>query len=79
MVRLRLSLTGIAMAEMVVEMAQNPRKHGWKDSGLMITEAEWWVYVYTMNEAMIIISTERLKRYINFTKIKITFICGRHK
>ena len=50
---------------MVVEVAQNPRKHGWKDSGLAITEAEWWVYVYTMNEAMIVISTERLKRYIN--------------
>jgi hypothetical protein len=49
---------------MVVEVAQNPRKHGWKDSGLAITEAEWWVYVYTMNEAMIVISTERLKRYI---------------
>ena len=30
---------------MVVEIAQNPRKHGWKDSGLMVTEAQWWVYV----------------------------------
>ena len=50
--------------KMVVEIAQNPRQHGWKASGLMITEAEWWVYVYTMNQAMIVISTERLKRYI---------------
>jgi hypothetical protein len=49
---------------MVVEVAQNPRKHGWKDSGITITEAEWWVYVYTMNEAMIVISTDRLRRYI---------------
>jgi hypothetical protein len=49
---------------MVVEIAQNPRKHGWKDSGLMVTEAQWWVYVYTLNEAMIVISTDRLKRYI---------------
>ncbi len=49
---------------MVVEVAQHPRTHGWKDSGLAVTEAEWWVYVYTMNEAMIVISTERLKRYI---------------
>ena len=50
--------------KMVVEVAQNPRKHGWKPSGLMVTEAEWWVYVYTMNQAMIVISTDRLKRYI---------------
>ena len=50
--------------KMVVEIAQNPRQHGWKDSGLMITEAEWWVYVYTMNEAMIVVSTARLKRYV---------------
>ena len=50
--------------KMVVEIAQNPRKHGWKPSGLMVTEAEWWVYVYTMNQAMIVISTDRLKRYI---------------
>ena len=50
--------------KMVVEIAQNPRQHGWKASGLTITEAEWWVYVYTMNQAMIVISTERLKRYI---------------
>ena len=50
--------------KMVVEVAQNPREHGWKPSGLMVTEAEWWVYVYTMNQAMIVISTDRLKRYI---------------
>lgn len=50
--------------KMVVEIAQNPRKHGWKPSGIMVTEAEWWVYVYTMNQAMIVVSTERLKRYI---------------
>ncbi len=51
--------------KMVVEIAQNPRKHGWKPSGILVTEAKWWVYVYTMNEAMIIISTDRLKRYID--------------
>ena len=51
--------------KMVVEVAQNPRQHGWKDSGLMVTEAQWWVYVYTLNQAMIVISTDRLKRYIN--------------
>lgn len=51
--------------KMVVEIAQNPRKHGWKDSGLMITEAQWWVYVYTLNEAMVVISTNRLKRYVS--------------
>ncbi len=50
--------------KMVVEIAQHPRKPGWKTSGIMIPEAEWWVYVYTMNQAMVVISTERLKRYI---------------
>ena len=50
--------------KMVVEIAQNPRQHGWKPSGVMVTEAQWWVYVYTIHQAMVVISTERLKRYI---------------
>jgi hypothetical protein len=48
---------------MVVEMEQNPRKKGWKPSGLAITEAKYWVYMFS-NDAFIIIEVDRLKRYL---------------
>ena len=49
---------------MVVEVEQNPRGRGWKPSGLMVTEAKWWVYQYNLDGAFTIVSVERLKRYI---------------
>lgn len=59
---------------MAVEVEQNPRRatdeNGnqlWKKSGLMVTKAHWWVYVYTMNGdhgAFVVISTKRLKKYL---------------
>lgn len=49
---------------MVVEIAQNPRFSGWKPSGLMITEAKWWVYVYAMDQAIVTVDIERLKRFV---------------
>lgn len=50
---------------MVVEMEQNPRRAGiWIASGLAVTKAEWWVYVFTLDGAFIIVSVSRLKRYI---------------
>jgi hypothetical protein len=49
---------------MVVEMEQNPRKTGWKASGLQVTEAKWWVYIYCLDGALLAVSVERLKRYV---------------
>jgi len=49
----------------VVEMSQNPRKTGWKPSGLAVTKAEWWCYVYTLDGAMSVVSVARLKRCVN--------------
>lgn len=53
---------------MVVEVEQNPRGRGWKPSGLMVTEAKWWVYQYNLDGAFTIVSVERLKRYIDTHK-----------
>lgn len=56
---------------MVVEVEQNPRRKKnddgtayWKPSGLMVTKAEWWVYVYTLDGAFVMVSVPRLKRYL---------------
>jgi hypothetical protein len=49
---------------MVVEMAHNPRRAGWKPSGLAVTEARWWVYVYSLDGAFAVISVARLRRYV---------------
>lgn len=48
---------------MVVETEQNPRGKGWKPSGLMVTEAEWWIYIFSP-DAFVAIETERLKKYL---------------
>ena len=48
---------------MVVEVEQNPRKKGWKPSGLAVTKAKYWVYMFS-DDAFIIIEVERLKRYL---------------
>lgn len=49
---------------MVVEIEQNPRGKGWKSSGIAVTEAKWWIYVYSLDGSLVIIDVERLKRYI---------------
>jgi hypothetical protein len=49
---------------MVVETEQNPRNSGWKPSGLQVTLAEWWVYVYALDGSIVVIKVDRLKRYI---------------
>jgi hypothetical protein len=50
---------------MVVEIEQNPRKTGWKPSGLAVTEAKWWMYVYALDGSFIVVSVDRLKRYVD--------------
>lgn len=39
----------------------------WKPSGINVTKARWWVYVYTLDGksgAFVVVSVKRLKRYI---------------
>jgi hypothetical protein len=60
---------------MVLEMEHNPRKQQnpdgtalWKPSGLAITKAKWWVYVYTLDGSFVIVSVPRIKRYLKINK-----------
>jgi hypothetical protein len=49
---------------MVVEIAQNPNKKGWKPSGLATTKAKYWVYMFS-DDAFIIVEVDRLNRYLD--------------
>lgn len=50
---------------MVIEMEQNPRRKGiWQPSGLQVTQAQWWVYVFALDGAFVMVSVPRIKRYI---------------
>lgn len=56
---------------MVIETDQNPRgiidESGaqiWVKSGINVTTAKWWVYIYSPEGAFLIIETDRLKRYL---------------
>jgi hypothetical protein len=48
---------------MFVEFEQNPRNTGWKASGIAVSKAKWWVYLFAPS-AFVIIETSRLRRYI---------------
>lgn len=56
---------------MVVEVSQNPKGRGWKPSGVMVTQAKWWVYQYNLDGAFTLVSVDRLKRYIEVNKDKM--------
>lgn len=59
---------------MVIEIIHNPRKRKdengkavWEPSGISVTKARWWVYVYTLDGhegAFTIVSVPRIKRYL---------------
>lgn len=56
---------------MVIETYQNPRgavdQNGekiWVPSGINVTTAKWWVYIYSPEGAFVIIDVARLKRYL---------------
>jgi hypothetical protein len=53
---------------MVVETDQNPNLSGWKKSGINITKAQWWVYVYSLDGSIVVINMDRLKRYLRLNK-----------
>lgn len=52
---------------LVVEVEQNPRGKGWKPSGLMVTEAKYWIYIFSP-DAFIAVEVDRLKRYLEINK-----------
>ena len=56
---------------MVVETNQNPRgvrdssgAQVWTRSGINVTTAKWWVYVFSPGQGFVVIDVERLKRYL---------------
>jgi len=46
-----------------VEYEQNPRNTGWKPSGVAVTEARWFVYLFAPN-SFCVVEILRLKKYI---------------
>jgi hypothetical protein len=48
---------------MVVETNQNPRNEGWKKSGINVTEATWWVYIFS-DDAFVVVGVNRLKNFL---------------
>lgn len=62
---------------MVIETQQNPKgavdSNGnkiWVDSGINVTTAKWWVYIYSPEGAFVVISVPRLKRYLRMNAYK---------
>jgi hypothetical protein len=56
---------------MVVETDQNPKgvtdsngERIWKKSGINVTTAKWWVYVFSPAQGFVIVDVERLKRFL---------------
>lgn len=56
---------------MVIETQQNPKgakdSNGalvWVNSGINVTLAKWWVYIYTPEEAFLVVSVARMKRFL---------------
>jgi len=57
---------------MVVEIEQNHNSKGWKPSGLMVTQAKWWIYCMSP-EAFLAVEVKRLKKYLEVNdNIKLT-------
>lgn len=60
---------------MVIETQQNPRKQTdangmaiWKHSGINVTKADWWIYVYALGQSFVVVSVPRLKRFLKHHK-----------
>lgn len=56
---------------MVVETDQNPKgvldssgQRIWQHSGLNVTKAKWWVYVFSPSQGFVIVEVARLKRFL---------------
>jgi hypothetical protein len=60
---------------MAIETDQNPRaaKHPdgsplWVKSGINITTAKWWVYIFSPEGGFVVVDTGRLKRFLRANK-----------
>ena len=61
--------------KMVVETQQHARhnefedaNHFWKISGINVTSADWWVYVFSLEGSFIVVKTARLKKFLRLNK-----------
>jgi hypothetical protein len=62
---------------MVLEVEQNPKGAGWRPSGVMVTEAHWWVYQYNLDGAFTVVNVARVKRYLELNKDNLELkLCG---
>lgn len=48
---------------MVVEIMQKPKDKDWKPSGLEVTKAKWWIYLFS-DDAFVAVEVVRLKKYL---------------
>lgn len=62
---------------MVVETQQNPKKlidndgnPVWVQSGINVTTAKWWVYIFTLDGSFVVVATDRLKRFLTINNHK---------
>ena len=62
---------------MVIETDQNPRgmldENGnkvWVKSGLNVTTAKWWVYIFSPEGGFVVISVARLKAFLRANQVK---------
>lgn len=53
---------------MVVETEQNPRNMGWKPSGINVTKAAWWVYVFAPH-TFVAVKVARLKQFLRLNQL----------
>lgn len=53
---------------MVVETDQNPRGTGWKPSGINVTQATWWVYVFAPH-TFTAVQVARLKKFLRINQL----------
>jgi hypothetical protein len=62
---------------MVIETNQNPRgllnsdgERVWVTSGINVTTAKWWVYIFSIDGAFLVLDVERVKRFLRFNRDK---------
>jgi hypothetical protein len=56
---------------MAIETEQNPRGSGWKPSGINVTGAHWWTYLFAP-DAMLTVSASRLKNFLSLNEKYLT-------
>lgn len=56
---------------MAIETNQNPRRETdvfgypvWKLSGINVTTATWWIYIYCLHQSLVVVSVARMKNYL---------------